>query len=70
MNLSSYVTAIEALNERGIVHRDISDNNILLSEEVNEHGDRNGMLIDFDLSAFSESVTGCGVSYLIPSFRT
>ena len=66
---NGYVAAIEALNARGIVHRDISDNNVLLSAEVNENGDRNVILIDFDLSAFSDGVTGCGVSYLIPSSR-
>lgn len=51
-------TAIEELHSRGIVHRDLSDNNIILvdpeADENTKDGAspvRRGVLIDFDLAA-------------------
>lgn len=49
-----------AWKRTGTLHRDISDNNILLIYEINEHkaGDlvARGMLIDWDLSKHQEQL--------------
>lgn len=46
------------LCELGILHRDISLNNLLLLDSSGELERRTGLLIDFDYSAFIQNVNG------------
>ena len=52
--------------EKGILHRDISANNILLGQDLSDIGNR-GVLIDFDMSIRINLKNGGGLN--MPNFN-
>ena len=65
---SDYILALERLHGKGVLHCDISLRNILLSDEENELGEREGLVIDLDYAIENEKHSKAAACHRTVSF--